>query len=68
MNSIANYINEERDVLHVRGQRRAKEEMTSRFVEKSLPRGKATVEEIAEDVGVSVDYVLDIQQQLSQNT
>ena len=34
-------------------------------VAKSLKRGKLTVEEIAEDSGVSVDFVLDIQHRLT---
>jgi len=36
-------------------------------VAKSLKRGKLTIEEIAEDSGVSVDFVLEIQRGLAQN-
>ncbi len=36
-------------------------------IAKSLKRGKLTIEEIAEDSGVSVDYVLEIQRGLAQN-
>ena len=37
----------------------------TQLVQKMLLRGKATVAEIAEDCDVSVDFVLDIQQQLT---
>ncbi len=36
-------------------------------VTKSLKRGKLTIEEIAEDSGVNVDFVLEIQRGLTQN-
>ncbi|QMW03636.1 Rpn family recombination-promoting nuclease/putative transposase [Spirosoma foliorum] len=36
-------------------------------VTKSLKRGKLTIEEIAEDSGVSVDFVLEIQRSLAKN-
>lgn len=36
-------------------------------VAKSLKRGKLTVEEIAEDSGVSIDFVLEIQRGLAKN-
>lgn len=36
-------------------------------IAKSLKRGKLTVEEIAEDSSVSVDFVLDIQRRLAKN-
>ncbi|MBO0930001.1 hypothetical protein [Fibrella aquatilis] len=65
MDSIVDYIDEEKDVLYVREQRKAKEQAQHLFVERSLLRGKATVEEIAEDCGVSVDYVPEIQRQLT---
>ena len=36
-------------------------------IAKSLKRGKLTIEEIAEDSGVSADYVLEVQRGLAQN-
>ena len=37
-------------------------------VTKALNRGKLTIEEVAEDSGVSVDFVLEIQRGLTQNS
>jgi hypothetical protein len=36
-------------------------------VVKAIKRGKLTIEEIAEDSGVSVDFVLEIQRELAKN-
>jgi predicted membrane chloride channel (bestrophin family) len=43
----------------------AKLEKAFAVVKKMLLRGKATIEEIAEDCDVIVDFVLDVQSQLS---
>ncbi|SOD97968.1 Rpn family recombination-promoting nuclease/putative transposase [Spirosoma fluviale] len=44
----------------------AKSEVKTEAVKKALNRGKLTVEEIAEDNGVSTDFVLEIQRGLTQ--
>lgn len=74
MDSIAEYINEEKDVLYIRGQRKAREEENraretekQQLVERLLTRGKLTILEIAEDCGVSTDFVLDIQRKQSHS-
>ena len=68
MDSIAEYINEEKDVLYIRGQRKAREEENraretdkQNLVARLLGLGKLTMLEIAESCGVSTDFVLDIQ-------
>ncbi len=68
MNSIAEYINEAKDVLYIRGQRKARdgenkarEEEKQNLVARLLVLGKLTIPEIAESGGVSTDFVLDIQ-------
>ena len=43
----------------------AKQEKAFEVVKKMLLRGKATIQEIAEDCDVTVDFVLDVQNQLS---
>lgn len=45
----------------------AKQETTKEVIKNMLLRGKSTVEEIAEDCGVTVDFVLEVQNQLSDN-
>lgn len=45
----------------------AESKVKAETVTKSLKRGKLTIEEIAEDNGVSVDFVLEIQRGLTQN-
>lgn len=46
---------------------KAKQEKAFEVIKKMLARGKATIEEIAEDCGVTVNFVLEVQNQLSDN-
>lgn len=48
--------------------REAVEQKEVETVTKAIKRGKLTIEEIAEDSGVSVDFVLEIQRGLAQNS
>ena len=57
MDILAEYIDEERDVLYIRGERKTQE----KAVKKALLLGKLTVNEIADDSDVSTDFVLVIQ-------
>lgn len=61
MDSIANYIKEERDVLFLRGLDKGKES----FVKYLLNEGNKTFEQIADIAGVAVDFVQSVQQQLT---
>ena len=61
MDSIAELINEERDVLYLRGQ---KKEIT-KFVTYLLQAGDKTFEQIADIVGTNVDFVKSVQLQLT---
>ena len=61
MESIAKYINEERDVLYLRGRDKEKEEL----VKKLLTKSKHTLAEIADFASVSIDFVIDIQQKFT---
>ena len=45
----------------------AKQEKAFEVVKKMLLRGKATIEEIAEDCEVTMDFVLDVQNQLLES-
>ena len=56
MDSIANYIDEEKDVLYVRGQRKTK----NKIVINLLTNTTITVSQIAKNAEVSVDFVLKI--------
>ncbi len=56
MESIAKYINEERDVLYLRGQKKAEE----RFVKNLLDKMTFTLEQIADIAGVSVEFVKNV--------
>jgi predicted transposase YdaD len=46
---------------------RREQKIKTETVTKAIKRGKLTIEEIAEDSGVSVDFVLEIQQGLVKN-
>lgn len=46
---------------------KAKQEKAFEVIKNMLARGKATIEEIAEDCGVTVNFVLEVQNQLSDN-
>ena len=47
-------------------QKRGEETAKTEVIARSLNRGKLTIEEIAEDSGVSVDFVLEIQRGLAK--
>lgn len=61
MDSIAEYIKEERDVLFLRGLDKGKES----FVKYLLNEGNKTFEQIADITGVAVDFVKAVHQQLT---
>jgi hypothetical protein len=61
MDSIAEYIKEERDVLYLRGQER--EQM--KFVTNLLQKLNLPFEQIADIAGVTVDFVKSVQRQLT---
>ena len=65
MDSIANYINEERDVLYVRGHRKAKEATERKIVLNLLKNTEMTIQQIADNAEVSVDFVLAVKAGLS---
>ena len=65
MDSLANYIDEERDVLFVRGHRKAKEAGDRKFINYLLKNTNMTVQQIAANAEVSVDFVLKIKAALS---
>ncbi len=60
MESIAKYINEERDVLYLRGQK--KEQI--KFVENLLRKLNLTFDQVADIAGVSVEFVKKVHQEL----
>jgi hypothetical protein len=61
MDSIAEYIKEERDVLYLRGQEREQ----TKFVSYLLEEGNKTFEQIADIAGVAVDFVKSVHRQLT---
>lgn len=61
MDSIAEYIKEERDVLYLRGQERTEE----RIVKNLLSKMSLTFEQIADVAGVTVDFVKSVQRQIT---
>ena len=63
MDSIAELIKEERDVLYLRGQ---KKELT-KFVTNLLQKLDLSFEQIADLAGTTVDFVKSVQRQLSTN-
>ncbi len=65
MDSIAQYINEEKDVLYLRGQDKAREQEQIKFVTNLLLHSDFSVQKVAELAVVSVDFVLEIQRKLS---
>ncbi len=65
MDSIAKYISEERDVLYLRGQDQAREKEQIKFVVNLLEKLSLSLEQIADIAGVSIDFVKDIKQKLS---
>jgi predicted HTH domain antitoxin len=67
MDSIAQHINEERDVLYLRGLDKANEQQQAKFVTNLLREGDFSLERIAKIADVSVEYVTNIQRKLSSN-
>lgn len=64
MDSIAEYINEEKDVLYVRGQRKAKEASERKVVSNLLKKASLSIEQIADIVEVPTASVLDVKNSL----
>ena len=62
MDSIAEYIKEERDVLYLRGQER--EQM--KFVKNLLTETDFSLDKIAKMAGVAIDFVKSVQRQLTE--
>ena len=65
MDSIAEYIKEERDVLYLRGQEKARQEEKTIFVAFLIQEGNRTLDQIANITGATLDFVLDVQRQLA---
>lgn len=65
MESIVKYINEEKDVLYLRGRDKARQEEQTKFVSNLLHKLELTIEQIADIAGVSIDFVKEIKQKLS---
>ena len=61
MDSIANLISEERDVLYMRGLDKGKET----FVTYLLQEANHTIDQIAEIAGVSIEFVQTVKMKLS---
>lgn len=71
MDSIAQYISEDKDALYLRGldkgEEKGEEKAQTRFVKNLLAKMSLTVEQIADIVGVSIEFVQDIQAKLAAN-
>jgi DNA-dependent RNA polymerase auxiliary subunit epsilon len=65
MDSIAEYIKEERDVLYLRGLDKGQEKEQEKFVRNLLTESDFTIEKIAQIAGVTLDFINSIQRQLS---
>lgn len=52
------------NALAVKNEKKRLDQAKAETIKRLLSRGKATVEEIAEDCGVSSDFVLEIQKQV----
>jgi hypothetical protein len=65
MDSIAEYIKEERDVLFLRGLDKGKEKEQVKFVTYLLQEGNKAYDQIADIAGTTVDFVKSVQQQLT---
>lgn len=66
MDSIADYINEERDILFVRGERKAKVAAERKFISNLLKKMSLSVEQIADIAEVSTDFVLEVKANLAK--
>ncbi len=65
MDSIAEFIKEERDVLYLRGQEKARQEEKTRFITFLIQEGSRTFDQIADIAGATVDFVKSVQRQLT---
>ncbi|MVM37600.1 hypothetical protein GO730_08260 [Spirosoma sp. HMF3257] len=65
MDSIAEYFSEEKDVLYIRGQRKAKEAKERKVVSNLLKKASLSIEQIADVVEVPTAFVLEVQSSLS---
>jgi hypothetical protein len=65
MDSIAEYIKEERDVLFLRGLDKGQEKEQEKFVRNLLTESDFTIDKIAKIAGVTMDFVNSIKRQLS---
>lgn len=65
MDSIAEYIKEERDVLFLRGLDKGKAKAEERIVRNLLSKMSLTFEQIADIAGTTVDFVKSVHQQLT---
>ncbi len=65
MDSIAEYIKEERDVLFLRGLDKGQEKEQEKFVRNLLTESDFTIDKIAKIAGVTTDFVSSIKKQLS---
>jgi phenylalanyl-tRNA synthetase beta subunit len=61
MDSIANLISEEKDVLYIRGQ----EKEQTKFVTNLLEKLDLTIDQIADIAGVSIDFVETVKKKLT---
>ena len=64
MDSIAEYIKEERDVLFLRGLDKGKEQEQVKFVTYLLQEGNKAYDQIADIAGTTVDFVKSVHRQL----
>ncbi len=67
MDSIAEYIKEERDVLFLRGLDKGQQTEQVKFVTNLLQKLDLPFEQIADIAGTTVDFVKTVQRQLSAN-
>jgi hypothetical protein len=65
MDSIAEFIKEERDVLYLRGQEKARQEEKTRFITFLIQEGSRTFDQIADIAGATVEFVKSVQRQLT---
>lgn len=70
MDSIAEYIKEERDVLYLRGldkgHEQARQEEKTRFITFLIQEGSRTFDQIANIAGATVDFVKSVHRQLAE--
>lgn len=68
MDSLANFIDEERDVLYIRGQRKGKQATEREIVTNMLTNSDLTAEQITNLTKVSTDFVLKLKAELSNKS